>query len=64
MAGNILQQFYNLADTLIVSRCIGTEALAAGFSRTSRESCCTEEFLRKRKESIPQHFRQENYKYT
>lgn len=29
MAGNILQQFYNLADTLIVGRVLGTDALAA-----------------------------------
>lgn len=29
MAGNLLQQVYNLADTLIVGRCIGAEALAA-----------------------------------
>ncbi len=29
MAGNILQQFYNLADTWIVSRYIGAQALAA-----------------------------------
>lgn len=29
MAGNILQQFYNLTDTWIVGRYIGPEALAA-----------------------------------
>lgn len=29
MAGNLLQQFYNIADTLIVGRFLGTEALAA-----------------------------------
>lgn len=29
MVGNILQQFYNLADTLIVGKFLGTEALAA-----------------------------------
>ena len=29
MAGNALQQLYNVADTLIVGRCIGQEALAA-----------------------------------
>lgn len=29
MAGNILQQLYNVADTLIVGRFIGTDALAA-----------------------------------
>lgn len=27
MVGNILQQFYNLADTLIVGKFLGTEAL-------------------------------------
>ena len=29
MAGNVLQQFYNLADTLIVGRVLGSDALAA-----------------------------------
>ena len=29
MVGNLLQQFYNIADTLIVGRFIGPEALAA-----------------------------------
>ena len=29
MVGNLLQQFYNIADTLIVGRFIGSEALAA-----------------------------------
>lgn len=29
MAGNLLQQFYNIADTLIVGRFLGREALAA-----------------------------------
>ena len=29
MIGNVLQQFYNLADTLIVGRVLGTDALAA-----------------------------------
>lgn len=29
MAGNVLQQFYNLADTLIVGRYLGADALAA-----------------------------------
>ena len=29
MAGNILQQFYNIADTLIVGRVLGKNALAA-----------------------------------
>ena len=27
--GNLLQQFYNIADTLIVGQCIGADALAA-----------------------------------
>lgn len=27
--GNLLQQFYNIADTLIVGRCLGANALAA-----------------------------------
>ena len=29
MAGNLLQQFYNVADTLIVGRFLGPDALAA-----------------------------------
>ena len=29
MAGNLLQQFYNIADTLIVGRYLGADALAA-----------------------------------
>lgn len=29
MVGNVLQQFYNVADTLIVGRVLGTDALAA-----------------------------------
>ncbi len=29
MAGNMLQQFYNIADTLIVSRALGANVLAA-----------------------------------
>ena len=29
MAGNLLQQFYNIADTLIVGRFLGSNALAA-----------------------------------
>lgn len=29
IAGNLLQQVYNLADTLIVGRCIGEDALAS-----------------------------------
>ena len=29
IAGNLLQQLYNVADTFIVGRCIGADALAA-----------------------------------
>ena len=29
MVGNLLQQFYNIADTLIVGRVLGSNALAA-----------------------------------
>ena len=29
--GNLLQQFYNIADTLIVGRFLGAEALASDF---------------------------------
>ena len=29
IAGNLLQQIYNLVDTLIVGRCLGADALAA-----------------------------------
>lgn len=29
LIGNVFQQFYNMADTLIVGRCIGVDALAA-----------------------------------
>lgn len=29
VAGNLLQQMYNLADTWIVGRCLGEQALAA-----------------------------------
>lgn len=29
MAGSLLQQCYNIADTLIVGQCIGADALAA-----------------------------------
>ena len=30
MAGNLMQQFYNIADTLIVGCVVGKNALAAG----------------------------------
>ena len=33
MAGNLLQQMYNVADTLIVGRFLGADALAAVGSR-------------------------------
>ena len=40
MAGNLLQQFYNIADTLIVGRVLGKNALAAvGSSYTSEREC-------------------------
>ena len=29
IAGNLLQQVYNLVDTLVVGRCIGADALAS-----------------------------------
>lgn len=36
--GNLLQQFYNVADTLIVGRFLGTDALAAvGFCLYAHE---------------------------
>lgn len=31
LIGNIFQQFYNMADTIIVGRTISVEALAAGW---------------------------------
>ena len=33
MIGNLLQQFYNIADTWIVGRFLGADALAAGRER-------------------------------
>ena len=32
IAGNLLQQFYNIADTIIVGRFLGADALAADIS--------------------------------
>ena len=34
MAGNLMQQFYNIADTLIVGRVVGKNALAVGSAYT------------------------------
>ena len=45
IVGNLLQQFYNIADTLIVGRCIGSEALAAVGSSFSLMSFLTSIFL-------------------
>ena len=44
MLGNILQQFYNLADTFIVGRFIGAGALAAvgaAYARWSSSTPCS-----------------------
>ena len=41
MAGNLMQQFYNIADTLIVGRVVGKNALAAvgsAYTRNRKES--------------------------
>lgn len=44
MAGNLLQQLYNLADTWIVGRYLGSNALAAvkksGYERASAPQRC------------------------
>ena len=45
MAGNLLQQFYNIADTLIVGRVLGTNALAAVGSAYSLMTFLTSVFL-------------------
>jgi len=45
MAGNILQQMYNITDTLIVGRFIGSEALAAVGSSYSLMTLITSIFL-------------------
>ena len=41
MLGNILQQFYTMADTMIVGQVVGVEALAAvGVSRKPLTKIC------------------------
>ena len=45
MAGNLLQQFYNIADTLIVGRVLGSEALAAVGSAYTLMTFLTSIFL-------------------
>lgn len=45
MAGNLLQQFYNIADTLIVGRVLGSNALAAVGSAYTLMTFLTSVFL-------------------
>ena len=45
MAGNLLQQFYNIADTLIVGRVLGANALAAVGSAYTLMTFLTSIFL-------------------
>lgn len=45
IAGNMLQQFYNIADTLIVGRVLGTDALAAVSSAYTLMTFLTSVFL-------------------
>ena len=45
MAGNLMQQFYNIADTLIVGRVVGKNALAAGGSAYTLMTFLTSIFL-------------------
>ena len=45
MAGNLLQQFYNIADTLIVGRVLGSNALAAVGSAYTMMTFLTSIFL-------------------
>ena len=45
MAGNLLQQFYNIADTLIVGRVLGNNALAAVGSAYTLMTFLTSIFL-------------------
>ena len=45
IAGNLLQQFYNIADTLIVGRVLGKTALAAVGSSYTLMTCLTSIFL-------------------
>ena len=41
-AGNIFQQFYNMADTIIVGRCLGAQALAAVGATSTVSFCCSD----------------------
>ena len=45
IAGNLLQQFYNIADTLIVGRVLGSNALAAVGSSYTLMTFLTSIFL-------------------
>ena len=45
MAGNLLQQFYNIADTLIIGRVLGKNALAAVGSSYTLMTFLTSIFL-------------------
>lgn len=45
MAGNLLQQFYNIADTLIVGQALGKNALAAVGSAYALMTFLTSVFL-------------------
>lgn len=45
MAGNLMQQFYNIADTLIVGRVVGKNALAAVGSAYTHMTFLTSIFL-------------------
>lgn len=45
MAGNLMQQFYNIADTLIVGRVLGRDALAAVGSAYTLMTFLTSIFL-------------------
>ena len=46
MAGNLMQQFYNIADTLIVGRVVGKNALAAVGPAYTLMTFLTSNFLR------------------
>lgn len=46
MAGNVLQQLYNIADTLIVGRALGRDALAAVGSAYALMTFLTSVFIR------------------
>lgn len=43
--GNLLQQIYNIADTLIVGRCLGEDALAAVGSTYTLTTFCIPSLL-------------------